>query len=517
APTPPAPTPPAPTPPTAPTATLGVTAAAGKVVDNGYTSDNSQAFTGSGATPGDTVNLYVDNQKVGTATVASDGTFSVSPSAPIAEGSHQITYSFQNTAGEGPQSAAQTIIVDTVAPAQTVTIDSAADSIGASQGPLASGATTDDTEPQLSGTVSGPLAANEKIFIYDNGTKIGEADVNGTSWTFDVPALANGATPSYTAQVVDSLGFAGAASSPFTLTIAVPTAPTATATISNYDDDVGTVTGTGLAAGTTTDDTMPLLHGTIVGGPLGPNQEVQIFNGSTLLGTAVASSATAWDFQVTSALSGPVSLTAVVVDTATSLSGTASAPFALTVSTAGPSGTVTITSLTDDVGSITGTLSTGATTDDTQPALTGTLGAALGSGEQVAVFIDGVFADYAQVSGTTWTYSQPTALTTLGAHTYSASIVNAVGVAGGTAGTLAFTLATSGTSGGTGADTLVGDATDNVLIGGAGDDVLQGGVGDDVLIGGAGGDVLDGGPGGGTDAARYATARRGELTFNASN
>ncbi|MDR6149625.1 Ca2+-binding RTX toxin-like protein [Sphingomonas sp. SORGH_AS742] len=52
------------------------------------------------------------------------------------------------------------------------------------------------------------------------------------------------------------------------------------------------------------------------------------------------------------------------------------------------------------------------------------------------------------------------------------------------------------------ADTLTGDAGDNVLDGGLGNDTLSGGAGDDVLIGGIGADRLDGGAG--SDAVSYA-------------
>ena len=45
------------------------------------------------------------------------------------------------------------------------------------------------------------------------------------------------------------------------------------------------------------------------------------------------------------------------------------------------------------------------------------------------------------------------------------------------------------------ADTLTGDAGDNILIGGAGADTLAGGAGDDVIEGGAGNDALTGGAG----------------------
>lgn len=54
-------------------------------------------------------------------------------------------------------------------------------------------------------------------------------------------------------------------------------------------------------------------------------------------------------------------------------------------------------------------------------------------------------------------------------------------------------------------DVLTGDTGANLVFGGAGRDSLYGGAGDDTLIGGAGADVLNGGPG--TDFASYADAQ----------
>jgi Ca2+-binding RTX toxin-like protein len=61
------------------------------------------------------------------------------------------------------------------------------------------------------------------------------------------------------------------------------------------------------------------------------------------------------------------------------------------------------------------------------------------------------------------------------------------------------------------ADSLTGDAGNNVLTGGAGKDTLTGGLGNDVLIGGAGADILNGTSG--SDTASYATSTAG-VTVN---
>ena len=69
---------------------------------------------------------------------------------------------------------------------------------------------------------------------------------------------------------------------------------------------------------------------------------------------------------------------------------------------------------------------------------------------------------------------------------------SATAVGSGLTGVLANVTVVVGTSG---ADTLTGDAGNNVLIGGAGADALAGGDGRDLLIGGTGGDQLAAGAG----------------------
>ena len=65
------------------------------------------------------------------------------------------------------------------------------------------------------------------------------------------------------------------------------------------------------------------------------------------------------------------------------------------------------------------------------------------------------------------------------------------------------------------ADTITGNASNNLINGNAGNDSLFGGLGDDILIGGLGVDVLNGGEGS-SDGASYVTALSG-VTVNLGN
>ena len=78
------------------------------------------------------------------------------------------------------------------------------------------------------------------------------------------------------------------------------------------------------------------------------------------------------------------------------------------VTPATPTATATITTVTDDVGTIKGTLTTGGVTDDTTLTLSGTVAGTLATGEVIAIYNGTVKLGNATVSGSTWTFTTPT-------------------------------------------------------------------------------------------------------------
>ena len=82
----------------------------------------------------------------------------------------------------------------------------------------------------------------EVVKVYEGTSLVGTATVTGTSWTYDLSALANGSTHTYTARVEDAAGNQGANSAGLTLSVDT-TAPAQTVTISTYTDDYGSSTG----------------------------------------------------------------------------------------------------------------------------------------------------------------------------------------------------------------------------------------------------------------------------------
>ena len=85
-----------------------------------YVSTTTPTFTGTG-TPGDTVTVYVDGQAVGTATVGSGGTWSVTSDVPLSDGQHVLTITETDRYGKvSAPSAPLSFVVAPAAPAAPV-------------------------------------------------------------------------------------------------------------------------------------------------------------------------------------------------------------------------------------------------------------------------------------------------------------------------------------------------------------------------------------------------------------
>ena len=109
-----------------------------------------------------------------------------------------------------------------------------------------------------------------------------------------------------------------------------------------------------------------------------------------------------------------------------------------------PTQTVVISSITDDVAPSIGTVADGGTTNDTAPALAGTLSAILGVGSEVlSIFRDGVKIGVADVAGTNWTLSDAGPLVDGTNYTYTARVVDAANNLGPASNAYDITIDTS--------------------------------------------------------------------------
>ena len=175
-------------------------------------------------------------------------------------------------------------------------------------------------------TLTGTAEANATVKVYDGATLLGSATANGSgAWSYTTAALPNGAH-SLTATATDAAGNTGAASSALSVTIdtTAPAAPT----ITSFSTDSGVV-----GDGITNDNTLTLT-GTAEAG-----STVKVYDGATLLGSALASGTGAWSYTTAVLPNGGHSLTATATDAAGN-TGVASTALSVTIDTAAPAAPV---------------------------------------------------------------------------------------------------------------------------------------------------------------------------------
>lgn len=268
-------------------------------------------------------------------------------------------------AGNVGATSSQSVLIDTVNPAQVLTIASISTDTGSS----ATDFITSDTSLTLTGSLGAGLASGEVAQIsLDGGATWTTLTINGTQWTYtDSRTLTDGSYV-YQVRVLDLAGNTGPVVSK---TVVVDTInPTATPGIVSYTDDVGQRQGT-LSSSQATDDTTPLLNG-VLSAPLASGEVVYLYRNGLLLGAVTMVGALNWTYSDSGLVSGAYTYSARVVDLAGNI--TSSSDFVLTVDTSIPT---TLAQITNQ------------TTRDTTPIISGVITAALASGQYVEVVING--------------------------------------------------------------------------------------------------------------------------------
>ncbi|WFL66109.1 Ig-like domain-containing protein [Pantoea sp. X85] len=242
---------------------------------------------------------------------------------------------------------------------RNATIDSALDDFGPVTGSLSSGSSTDDTTPTLrgSGPANGAITLRYKLGSGEYASTTVNVDNSG-HWTWTPSALAKG---SWTFEV-QKAGQSGWSS--FTLTVdpALDLKPS----IDGAWDDFGAVTGS-LKSGDATDDSTPTLRGKGVAGSViyfqsGTSGGAWYDAGSTVVkadgswewtSPALSRNGT-WEFRAKASHGG--------------VDSTWTGKFILKYTAAEAPA---ITDALDNAGPVTGSLSSGSSTDDTTPTLRG--------------------------------------------------------------------------------------------------------------------------------------------------
>ncbi|MEV4781034.1 Ig-like domain-containing protein, partial [Burkholderia sp. LMU1-1-1.1] len=272
------------------------------------------------AEAGARVALFDGDRELGSAVAGADGVWRIT-SAALADGEHHLTARSSSLTGTvSAPSEALVVTIDTAAPAAPEAPRLAA---GADTGSSDSDHITNITTPALSGTAE----AGATVTLFDGTRQVGTvvADASG-AWRYTPEQRLENGEHSLTATATDAAGNISAASPAlvFTIDSRAPAAPAALDLVaaddsgSAADDDITSVT-------------RPAITGTAERGA-----RVDLYDGDTLLGSAVAGDDGGWRIDVAQPLAdGAHQLRAQATDVAGNTS-VKSAVLAITVDTTVP-------------------------------------------------------------------------------------------------------------------------------------------------------------------------------------
>jgi|GEM_PF-6756362 len=371
------------------------------------------------------VALFDGTVQIGTAVADGSGNWQITLSQPLVDAVHSFTIIATDVAGNvSAKSPALSVTIDTISP---TIVPTALDLVTASDTGVSN---TDNLTKLTTFSVSGKVVASPvatAVVLFNGDVQIGTATIaaNATTWTVTTTVpLADGAY-NLTARTIDTAGNLSAPSAPLAVTIDTKAPDLTVAPVLDAASESGRSASDNIINKTT-----PVLTGVTEVGAT-----VTLYEGSTVLGTAVADSNGAWAITVNTALSSAVhNLTYKVTDVAGNISQ-ASPALALTVDTVAPSAPTTLDLLAT---SDSGASSTDNLTNIAQPTLTGKAEA-----NAIVTLYDGatvVGSGLADASGN-WqiTLSQPLAD---GSHTLTAKATDVAGNTSGASTSLAVTIDT---------------------------------------------------------------------------
>ena len=398
----------------------------GALSAGGVTDDATPTLHGRAAAGG-IVKIYDGGVLVGQTTANAAGTWSLELPVALASGTHELTATVTiDSKGEGDHTAPFTLTVDLEAPNKP-SIGMVEDNVGSVQGAIGPGQATDDTTPTLKGTAE----AGSTVHVYDNGTLSGSvvAGADG-SWSYTPAAALGDGSHSFTVTSEDKAGNVSVPSDAQVLI--VDTAAPGKPVIGGVYDNQGGSTGN-LVSGAETDDATPTLSGAAE-----PNSTIVITDNGQEIGRVQVDGNGNWSFEPGQPLAdGEHALSVVNVDAAGNQS-LPSDPFVLTIDASG-GGKPVITAVQDDQGPRQGLLTSGESTDDVKPSLSGIAK----PGSTITVWDNGVKIGQALADASgNWNFT-PTAALQQGAHSIHVTAVDALGSEGEPSEAFAFTVDTA--------------------------------------------------------------------------
>ncbi|EPT9210363.1 Ig-like domain-containing protein [Enterobacter hormaechei] len=314
---------------------------------------------------GEYVQVSMDGGTTWVYATVSGTRWSYNDTRTLADGDYRYQVRVVDQAGNVGATTTQDVTVDTQAPQYGITIDSISEDTGQS----GSDFITMDTSLAINGSLGSALASDERVQIsLDGGNTWIDTAVTNQRWSYtDTRDLADG---DYTWQVriIDQAGNVGSTSSQVVTVDTTP--PETVGTVVSYTDGEGERTGT-YGASVATDDTSPLINGTLNRAPE-DGEIVQLYRDGILLGQVTMNGSASWSYQDNGLLDGNHTYILRVTDKVGNY--TESDGFVLNVDTSIPTTTAAITA---------------QTTSDTTPIINGTVSADLVNGEYLVVMVNG--------------------------------------------------------------------------------------------------------------------------------
>ena len=314
---------------------------------------------------GEYVQVSMDGGTTWVYATVSGTRWSYNDTRTLADGDYRYQVRVVDQAGNVGATTTQDVTVDTQAPQYGITIDSISEDTGQS----GSDFITMDTSLTINGSLGSALASDERVQIsLDGGNTWIDTTVTNQRWSYtDTRDLADG-DYTYQVRIIDQAGNVGSTSSQVVTVDTTP--PDTVGTVVSYTDGEGERTGT-YGASVATDDTSPLINGTLNRAPE-DGEIVQLYRDGILLGQVTMNGSTSWSYQDNGLLDGNHTYILRVTDKAGNY--TESDGFVLNVDTSIPTTTAAITA---------------QTTSDTTPIINGTVSADLVNGEYLVVMVNG--------------------------------------------------------------------------------------------------------------------------------
>ena len=326
----------------------------GTIPQNGITDDATPTFSGTGK-PGDIVEFWENNQKLGETRVNPDGSWTWTPETPLSHGDHSIVL-----IGKGPDGRTSApsdsfdFTIDLEAPVKPI-IGDVEDNVGAVVGPVHNGGVTDDKQPVFRGEDATP---GDVVKLIVDDKVVGTAIV-GEDGKWEVTPEKPLPEGDHTGKVVitDPVGNESAPSDDFEF-IVTPEKPI----IGEVVDDVGAVVGP-IQNGGSTDDTQPTFRGE----GSTPGDIVKLIVDDKVVGTAIVGKDGKWAVTPENPLPEGEHVGTVVITDPSGNAGEPSDDFNFVVVPEKP----VIGEVEDNAGTVVGPIHNGDATDDTTPTFRG--------------------------------------------------------------------------------------------------------------------------------------------------